>query len=68
VSTLESPVRPRLLTAAQAAELLEVDPRTVSRLADIGKLPAIRLSEKSPRRYRREDVERLLQPTAREKP
>jgi excisionase family DNA binding protein len=49
------------LTTGQAAARLKVDPSTVRRLADAGYLPAIRLTPRSPRRFRQEDVRRLLE-------
>lgn len=45
----------RLLTRAEVARLLHVDPTTVTRWARDGKLPAIRLPS-GHRRYRQVDV------------
>ena len=45
----------------EVARLLGVSERTVQRLSDRGFLPALRLVPYSPRRYRREDVEALLE-------
>jgi excisionase family DNA binding protein len=41
--------------------MLDVDTKTVRRLADAGYLPAIRLTPRSPRRFRTADIERLLE-------
>jgi len=48
-----------LTTTAVAAEL-GCSPQTVRRFSDAGVLRAFRLTPKSPRRFHREDVERLL--------
>lgn len=48
-----------LLTPGEVAELFGVDPKTVSRWADAGKLRAQRTLG-GHRRYRAEEVERLL--------
>ena len=48
-----------LLTPAQVAALVFVDPKTVSRWAQMGKLPAIR-TPGGHRRFRRSDVEALM--------
>lgn len=52
-----------LLTTAEVAERLRVSVATVNRYARIGDLPAIVLPG-GQRRYRLEDVNRLLSPTA----
>jgi excisionase family DNA binding protein len=49
------------VTTGKAAALLGVDPKTVRNFADAGYLPAIRLTPRSPRRFREEDVRRLLE-------
>ena len=49
------------LTTGQMAELFGVTDRTIERWADRGILPAIRLTPTSPRRFRLEDVESLLE-------
>lgn len=51
----------RFLTPADAAALLEVSTDTLRRLADSGELRTTRLTVGSPRRYFREDIERLLE-------
>lgn len=51
----------RLLTGPEVAELFRVSPSTVSRWADEDKLPFVRATDTSHRRYRWEDVARLLE-------
>jgi len=48
------------LTTGQAARLLGVHPDTVLKLVARRALPAWRLTPRSPRRFRRSDVEALL--------
>jgi excisionase family DNA binding protein len=49
------------LRTREVAQLLDVDPSTVRRFAAAGILPAIRLTPRSPLKFRLEDVERLLE-------
>lgn len=49
-----------LLTPAEVAALFRVDPKTVTRWANAGKLTAVRTLG-GHRRYRRSEVEELLQ-------
>lgn len=51
--------REELLTPGQVARMFGVDPKTVTRWAQTGKLDAIRTLG-GHRRYRRSEVERLL--------
>lgn len=51
---------PTLLTTGEVAEALSVGPDTVRRWAETGQLSAIKLPS-GVRRFRREDVERILQ-------
>ncbi|MBM9433904.1 BldC family transcriptional regulator [Flaviflexus equikiangi] len=53
-----------LLTPSQVAALFHVDPKTVTRWANAGKLSSIRTLG-GHRRFRREEVEKLLTATAR---
>lgn len=57
MSTLE---HERLLTPAEVAALFRVDPKTVTRWAQAGKLTAIRTLG-GHRRYRESEVSRLLE-------
>lgn len=54
-----------LLTPSQVADLLGVDPKTVTRWAQAGKLPTAALTVGGHRRYRRSDLDQYL-PTAEE--
>ena len=49
-----------LLTTAEVADRLGVSAGTVRSYADRGFLPAVRLTSRSPRRFRCEDVDRFL--------
>ena len=51
-----------LLTSSQTAEALGIAERTVRELAERGDLPYLRFGERGRYRFRREDVERLLEP------
>ncbi|AZN30084.1 helix-turn-helix domain-containing protein [Flaviflexus salsibiostraticola] len=53
-----------LLTPSQVAALFHVDPKTVTRWANAGKLSSIRTLG-GHRRFRRDEVERLLESTVR---
>lgn len=55
---------PQLLTAQQVADLLAVSVKTVKRLVKQGKLPCYRLSDTRTRRFRQDDVQRLLVPSS----
>ena len=48
-----------LMTPAEVAALFRVDPKTVTRWADAGKMTAVRTLG-GHRRYRREEVQNLL--------
>jgi len=49
-----------LLTLQEAAEMLNLHPETLRRWDNSGKLPAVRVNERGDRKYRREDVEKLI--------
>jgi excisionase family DNA binding protein len=53
---------PELLTSPQVAELLGIADRTVRELAEKGELPYVRFGDRGRYRFRREDIERLLEP------
>jgi excisionase family DNA binding protein len=50
-----------MVTTAEAARRLGIAPRTVRTFADRGDLPSIRLTPRSPRKFRAEDIEQLLE-------
>src|SRR5680860_270908 len=52
--------RQALLSVAQAAALLGVHPNTVRAWTDVGRLTAYRINSRGDRRFRPDDVERLL--------
>ena len=52
-----------LLTPSQVAALFHVDPKTVTRWANAGKLSSIRTLG-GHRRFRRDEVEKLLEATS----
>jgi diguanylate cyclase (GGDEF)-like protein/excisionase family DNA binding protein len=52
--------REMLVSVAQAAALLGVHPNTLRSWTDAGRLPAFRINARGDRRYRRDDVQRLL--------
>jgi excisionase family DNA binding protein len=60
-TTVQQNSRLELLTTAQAAEVLNVHPNTVRNWADSALLPSFRIGPRRDRRFRRKDVESLLQ-------
>lgn len=57
---MDSPNR-SLLTTSEAAELLGVERRKLIRMAERGVIQAIREYPQAQRRYRREDIEAILE-------
>ncbi|MFC0675845.1 BldC family transcriptional regulator [Brachybacterium hainanense] len=57
--TVETATAGGLMTPAEVAKLFRVDPKTVTRWAQSGKLSSLRTLG-GHRRYRRDEVERLL--------
>lgn len=51
---------PKLLTIRQAAEVLNVHVETLRRWDKSGKLKAIRVNERGDRRYKPEDLEKIM--------
>jgi len=73
IATLTTPPASATLITSEvvaffAAEGFAISPQTIRRWADEGLLPGIRLTPSSPRRYRREDVEALLERARRTAP
>ena len=58
---LETEVLSQLLTVAEVAEILRVQPRRVGKLLDSGELPYVHISARV-RRVRRQDLAALLEP------
>lgn len=50
----------KLLKLSEAAELLNVHPNTLRKWDRKGILKAVRFGERGDRRYKREDIEKLL--------
>lgn len=50
----------RLLKIREAAEMLSVNPETLRRWDRSGKLKAIIISKRGDRRYKAEDIERII--------
>jgi len=51
---------PRLLKIREAAEILNVNPETLRRWDRSGKLKAIIISKRGDRRYKIEDIEKVI--------
>ncbi len=51
---------PKLLTIKQAAEILNVHTETLRRWDKDGKLKAVRINKRGDRRYKPEDLEKLI--------
>lgn len=51
---------PDLLTVREVSDLLRVAPLTIKRWGKRGRLPAIRINSRGDRRFKREDVLKLL--------
>lgn len=50
----------RLIKIREAAEMLGVNPETLRRWDRIGKLPAIVISKRGDRRYKKENIEKFI--------
>lgn len=57
----EDPDTEKLLTPAEVAQIFRVDPKTVTRWAQAGKLSSLRTLG-GHRRYRRAEIDRLIAP------
>lgn len=51
----------KLLRIKEAAELLGVNPATLRKWDKEGKLPAIKISKRGDRRYKKEDIVKFLE-------
>lgn len=60
ISMSKDKTLPKLLTIKQASEILNVHVETLRRWDKRGKLKAIRVNERGDRRYRPEDIEKLM--------
>lgn len=52
---------PKLLTIRQAAEILNVHVETLRRWGKSGKLKAIRVNERGDRRYKPDEIEKVME-------
>lgn len=52
---------PELVTLKEACDLLKVHPNTLRAWDKKGILPAVRIGEKRIRKYRKEDIRKLMQ-------
>ncbi len=52
---------PELLTLKEACEILKCHPNTLRQWDKKGILPAIRIGERKARRYRKEDIAKMLE-------
>lgn len=53
----------RLLKIREAAQMLSVNPETLRRWDRSGRLKAIIISKRGDRRYRKEDIEKIINKT-----
>lgn len=53
---------PKLLTIRQAAEILNVHVETLRRWDKAGKLKSIRVNQRGDRRYKPEEIEKIVNP------
>lgn len=51
---------PELLTLSEAARVLKVHPNTLRKWDNKGILKAVRFGQRGDRRYKKEDIERLI--------
>jgi excisionase family DNA binding protein len=55
-----SQVANNLLTVKQVSELLHIHPNTLRRWSEEGRIPALRITTRGDRRFRKDDVQRYL--------
>jgi DNA (cytosine-5)-methyltransferase 1 len=53
--------KPKLLRIKEAAELLGVNPETLRRWDNEGRLKAVRIGKRQDRRYRPEDIQKVIE-------
>jgi excisionase family DNA binding protein len=59
--TNDQPAAGRYLTTSEAADFLRVSTKTIERLVKSGRLRSYRIAGSGPRRFRQQDVERILE-------
>ena len=52
--------KPKLLKINQAAEILGVNPETLRRWDNEGRLKAVRIGKRQDRRYNMEDIQKII--------
>lgn len=52
--------KPKLLRIKEAAEMLGINPETLRRWDNQGRLQAVRLGKRKDRRYKLEDLQKLI--------
>lgn len=52
--------KPKLLKIKEAAEILGVNPETLRRWDNEGRLSAVRLGKRQDRRYKMEDIQKII--------
>ena len=53
--------KPKLLRIKEAAEMLGINPETLRRWDNQGRLQAIRLGKRKDRRYKLEDLQKIIE-------
>jgi excisionase family DNA binding protein len=53
--------RPKLLRIKEAAEMLGINPETLRRWDNQGRLQAVRMGKRKDRRYRLEDLQKIIE-------
>lgn len=57
---MKTKLLPELLTLSEAAKVLKVHPNTLRKWDNKGILKAVRFGQRGDRRYKKEDIERLI--------
>lgn len=53
--------KPKLLRIKEAAEMLGINPETLRRWDNQGRLQAVRMGKRKDRRYRIEDIQKIIE-------
>lgn len=53
--------KPKLLRIKEAAEMLGINPETLRRWDNQGRLQAVRLGKRKDRRYKLEDIQKIIE-------
>lgn len=52
--------KPKLLRIKEAAEMLGINPETLRRWDNQGRLKAVRIGKRQDRRYKQEDIQKII--------